>query len=443
MNQISSDNDSFTLSINLCEQYANKPKKVDFGLKNGLTLNCVTSKYNEKNRSCQFLFYSIMRNFHLIDDFLAKSCKKRPKRKALYLLQTAIGEFLAKEKTNEQIAKIANMAVLWAKKNCSKQEAKFVNALLRRFPIYYEDLKQKSKNDFESFIIFTSTPRFLAVKWKKDFGEEKAREIMLFNLKPSKVYASYIDKDNFGFKPAQVDGFVELTGSDMEKASQLNKQGILYFQDPSTAIAPEMLSPKAGELILDLCSCPGGKLFQMVKILLKQRDENESDLSFKKKFSQTKIVCVDMENQRMSQLEENIANLKNKFKNIYLIEKDILSLEKSDFCEISPIEQEGIFDAIMLDAPCSNSGVLGRRVDARNRLKQSDIEICKDLQRQMLLKAMQFLKKNGRLVYSTCSIEKDENYELLCEIFDKNKIKKSSLNLPNPFNGSSCFLINK
>ena len=162
-------------------------------------------------------------------------------------------------------------------------------------------------------------------------------------------------------------------------------QGKAYIKDPSTRLAPELLAPRPGESVLDLCAAPGGKAFDLAK----QMD------------GKGRLVAVDLPGTRIKRLRENLAKLEAPDLRVELIQSDVLELTSDQF--------NAPFDAVMLDAPCSNTGVIQRRTDVKWRLRAGDIAACAKLQLQLLHSASRFAKPGGRLVYSTCSIEPDEN----------------------------------
>ena len=115
------------------------------------------------------------------------------------------------------------------------------------------------------------------------------------------------------------------------------------------------------------------------------------------------ILCTDSNEKRLPRLDENLTNLG----------VDIASVRAFDWTHQAPDEWHGLVDAILLDVPCSNTGVLRRRVDARWRLRAEHITDLCNIQYSILENALQCLRDGGRIVYSTCSIEPDENNSLI------------------------------
>jgi 16S rRNA (cytosine967-C5)-methyltransferase len=159
--------------------------------------------------------------------------------------------------------------------------------------------------------------------------------------------------------------------------------GLCYVQDPSTLLACDLLAPEPGERILDACAAPGGKTTYMAQLM-----ENRGE-----------IVACDWSGKRLERLQENLNRLG--VENTKTVVKDWLD-------ETTPFE-EGEFDRILVDAPCTNTGVLRRRIDARWRLGVSDFETMAKKQAAILRAVAPLLKKGGVLVYSSCSLEREEN----------------------------------
>ena len=154
-----------------------------------------------------------------------------------------------------------------------------------------------------------------------------------------------------------------------------------YVQDPSTLLAPNILGPKAGERIADLCAAPGGKA-----LLISELAGGKSD-----------IVAADRSPERIRRLQENIQRCPD----IHAVVGDVSA----------PFLRRDAFDAILLDVPCSNTGVIRRRPDVRWRFSRQHLNELVELQAQILHCAAPLLRAGGRLVYSTCSIEPEENQE--------------------------------
>jgi 16S rRNA (cytosine967-C5)-methyltransferase len=163
------------------------------------------------------------------------------------------------------------------------------------------------------------------------------------------------------------------------------KDGLFYVQDPSTLLAVHVLDPQPGESVLDLCAAPGGKTTYIA-----QRMQNRG-----------RIIAQDIQPDRLELIRENCSRL-----GVTCVEA---SIAPSGIIA-NPAKK---FDRILVDAPCSNTGVMRRRVDLRWRIRPEEIERLRAGQLDLLRQAAPRLKPGGTLVYSTCSLEPEENAEVM------------------------------
>jgi 16S rRNA (cytosine967-C5)-methyltransferase len=240
--------------------------------------------------------------------------------------------------------------------------------------------------------VLHSHPDWLYNRWRKAFGKQQAIAIMEWDNQPAETF--------FRLNPIVAKGTeISLPPSQkLEHApdyyllegkipTDLLASGAIYIQDPATRHCIDLLAPKPGEKILDACAAPGGKAFLIAASLGGGKG----------------LTCTDSNEKRIPRLEENLSRLR--------IAPDEISVH--DWRKPAPERFHAAFDAILLDVPCSNTGVIRRRVDVRWRLQPSDIEDLILIQTEILQNAIPCLKPGGRIVYSTCSIEDAENIGLV------------------------------
>lgn len=162
------------------------------------------------------------------------------------------------------------------------------------------------------------------------------------------------------------------------------KRGLFSVQDPEQMLAAEILNPAPGETIWDCCAAPGGKALQLAEML----------------GGDGQVVATDSARDRLSALQSSLLRLG--LENVTVTQHDLLSEGEP------PGKPAQGFDAILLDAPCSNSAVLARRPEARWRLTPDTFSELAVVQKQMLAAASQHLAPGGRLIYSVCSHEPEE-----------------------------------
>lgn len=157
--------------------------------------------------------------------------------------------------------------------------------------------------------------------------------------------------------------------------------GLFSVQDETAQQAALLLDPQPGECVLDLCSAPGTKTLHLAELM---RYEGE-------------IVATDVNGARLTKVRENAKRGGADLVTTHRIGRDGQDIPA------------GPFDRILIDAPCTNTGVLGKRIDVRWRLSTTDLDELSTLQQRLLDRAAERLKPGGKILYSTCSIEPEEN----------------------------------
>jgi 16S rRNA (cytosine967-C5)-methyltransferase len=258
-----------------------------------------------------------------------------------------------------------------------------INAVLRRAVLSRKRLLDEIPD--LPLPVAHSHPDWLYNRWKAAFGKSNAVKLMEWNNQPSLTYfrvnplASPVET----LPGTPIDGAPGFYQLDGPLPGSLLASGSIYIQDPATRHCVDLLDPQPGERILDACAAPGGKAFLIAAAL----------------GSAENLVCTDSNEKRLPRLQENLERL----------HAGKAAVSVHDWTKPAPEAWHGTFDGILLDVPCSNTGVVRRRVDVRWRLQAPDVEKIALTQRKILENALPCLKPGGRLVYSTCSIEHEEN----------------------------------
>jgi 16S rRNA (cytosine967-C5)-methyltransferase len=168
-------------------------------------------------------------------------------------------------------------------------------------------------------------------------------------------------------------------------------EGQFTVQDESAMGAATLLAPQPGERILDLCAAPGGKSSHLAALM-----RNEGS-----------VLAVDVDEERLALIDQTCHRL-----GLSIIESRLVQRDLADV-------PSGPFDAILMDVPCSNTGVLGKRPEVRWRMTPGDLTELVELQRRLFEAAFQRLSPGGRLLYSTCSIEPEENQGVVAEMLTR------------------------
>jgi 16S rRNA (cytosine967-C5)-methyltransferase len=333
------------------------------------------------------LFYGVLRNLTLLDFWI--SCLRASR------LEVDLREVLRLGLYQLFFLKTAPHATVYETVELApKRQRAVTNGVLRNAARRRDELL--TRGNAQPPFVRTSHPQFLVERWERHFGAKSAEELCRWNNLPSPVYGRVnllkIDRGKFlqqypESRPLVRNAeFVELDGLP-EKAL---KYGHCYVQDPSTVIACQLLDPKPTEKILDACAAPGGKASYIAQ-LMKNRGA---------------IVACDRDPERLQILKNNMARLGARIVRS-LIHDWTRGCPPKEIVSIAP------FDRVLVDAPCSNTGVMRRRVDVRWRLRPGDLTRMPEKQFEITRSVISLLKPGGVLVYSTCSLEPEENEQLL------------------------------
>ena len=309
---------------------------------------------------------------------------------------------------------IVNSAVEIVKRKYNQYDAGFTNQLLRKAVKLRLEVKELDYN-------INLLPPKLRSYWKDIYKKEKLKSLVDIIAQPTESYvstSSIINDDALG-SPIDVEWvkghyFQQILNFSKWKESDFFHK--TYIQDPSTFLSINLLNPQPKEKIADLCAAPGGKAR-----LIAEKIGNEGSL-----------LCVDSSETRVNRLKENLKSFNN------------IQIEVADACKIKDCS----FDAILLDAPCSNTGIFRRKPDAMWNFSIDKMKELIVIQKALLENAAPLLRKGGRLVYSTCSIDNQENQKQVYDFLKNNtsfKLEQEVTLMPNSsHNGAySALLIRK
>jgi 16S rRNA (cytosine967-C5)-methyltransferase len=269
-----------------------------------------------------------------------------------------------------------------AKKTSAKG---FVNAVLRNWT--RKNVELEFKNEIEKLSVETSHPQWLIEKWIAEFGFEETTKLAEYNNQTPKLSFRWTAKTSDSIKKS-----LELKNIDNQKKylRNLAENGKIYFQDKGSQIVGNAVDLKENESFLDICAAPGSKITQ---------------ISSKLNVKRNRLFAGDFYWNRVKILKGNCQKQGVGFVNIlqYDAEKSL------------PFDDES-FDVILLDAPCSGTGTIQHNPEIRYFLKRKDFESLAEKQLAILKKASKLIRHGGRLIYSTCSLEIEEN-ETVCEKF--------------------------
>ena len=393
-------------------------------------LNKLLSETDQKQRATDIVLGSI-RNRHAIDTVIAAFSGRLVDRipdKLLNIIRVGTYEIVYSPATAQH--SIVNEAVENARALIGKKQAGFVNAVLRQitrgitnrridlsksnprrtlcqtpqtgceFDRDFLPDPESTPADYLSTVF--SLPGWLVSDWLSEFGAELTRLICLASNRKPGIYirpnslktsvqelAEKFRLADIGIDIAPQDSMIRIKRPRTITQLPGFAEGLFAVQDITASQVIKMLNPRPDWKILDLCAAPGVKTTQLAEIT--------GDTAT--------IIATDIDAERLKKVEENIARL------------GIKSVEVVPYNQL----QNSKFDCILLDVPCSNTGVLARRVEARHRITPDAIKKLIKTQTDLLNTAASMLKPHGIICYSTCSIQKDENNNLIRDFLQKNR----------------------
>lgn len=320
--------------------------------------------------------FFLFRHLGAIDDAIAKLVRRRTKSSHTSLLRVTAAMAAASDGVRPEV--VVSLAVDFAKKRFGS--GGFINAVARKLVA--------DGNDFQGHL-----PENIEKRWKQRLGEDKTAELArLFTAAPPLSFrlAKGIETDNL---PAELESaeiapekwndkfrFRRIIGTPAVLfENKLPEQGFIYIQDPSTALPACVAEPINEGLIIDLCAAPGGKTIMLAELC-----------------PNTKIIAADRSEKRLERAAANFAA------HGLEIETVVTDATRNQF----PAD---CADIVLVDAPCSNTGVFRRKPDALWRFNNASLAAAVELQGNILANAANIVKPGGQLIYSTCSLEPEEN----------------------------------
>jgi 16S rRNA (cytosine967-C5)-methyltransferase len=291
----------------------------------------------------------------------------------------------------------------------------FVNAVLRNAEQKKAEFVIKGEDEFDEMAIRYSHPTWVVRRWVAEFGKDNAEAVLQADNKPHPVYLHLRPgveekvKTDLEAQKVHIDPVAWPPRTYSLKSHEGGlftgesfKSGDWMVQDWVPQAMLEMLPLSEGQRAWDVCAAPGGKT---VGLAWKLGEKGQ-------------VLATDSSADRRKRLVENID--RTGLKNVQVHDGELKKL---------PPSQK--FDLVWVDAPCSGTGVMGRRADLRWKVSPKDVKDHVALQRELLEDSFEHIYPKGYLVYSTCSLEKEENQEVI-EGFLKTHSEWQLVNLPLP-----------
>lgn len=313
---------------------------------------------------------------------------KKLKPQVLTILRMGACQLLFMDKIPASAA--INESVKLAKKNGCAFASGLVNAVLRKVSVNGLCLPDENKNDYLS--VKYSFPPYICDRFTEYFGRENAEKIMASSLDNSAIYIrkNTLKSEELSSeceKTAFPDDCYVLKNPGNIAENEDFAKGLFHVQDLSSQLCCRVLSPVKGETVIDVCSAPGGKTMTLAQLM-----ENDG-----------RIISCDIHEHKLRLINDTAERL-----GITIV--DTMLRDGTDREAPMPVA-----DRILCDVPCSGFGVTGKKPEIRYK-DEKEIASLPVLQLEILLNSSRFLKKGGKLVYSTCTLLPEENAHV-CRVF--------------------------
>lgn len=350
--------------------------------------------------------YGTLQRQLTLDYYLQPFLKKKTEDWVRQLLRMTVYQLVFLNKIPDHAAIFE--AVEIAKKRGHKGIASLVNGVLRSAQRQGFPSIEAIKDPIEKLAIETSHPKWIVAKWIDDYGIEKTTDICKENLL-APVQTARINKTKTSRETCiellKKEGFLVEESSWISDGirclrgnlanSNCFQVGLLSIQDESSMLVGHAVDPQPNEFILDACAAPGGKSTHLAERL------NQTG----------QVISLDLH-------EHKVKLIKNQAIRLGLTNIETKTMDSRKAKEHFPAQS---FDRILLDAPCSGLGVIRRKPDIKYSKTASDLAKLQEIQLALLDGVAPLLKKNGLLVYSTCTINKQENDEVVEKFLLKNE----------------------
>jgi len=328
---------------------------------------------------------------HVIVAFAGRATT-RLDREILAILRIGLFQILHLDRV--PASAVVDDAVEMARKAGKKSAAGFVNALLRRASRERGALPLPEAPAIDRLSITLSHPRWLAERWLSRYGEDAATTWARFDNDPPSLtlrvntlkttreaLARQLAEAGVNVEPTRFasDGLIVTSGNPL--LTPLAHAGAFVVQDEASQLVGEFVAAAPGERLLDACASPGGKTTQMAAAM------KETGI----------VVAADVRGRRVALLSRTVAE--SGARNVRIVQANARAAPAFG----------ASFDAVLVDAPCSGLGTLRRDPDIRWRRNEADLPALAAAQREMLTQLAGVVRPGGRLIYSTCSSEPDEN----------------------------------
>jgi 16S rRNA (cytosine967-C5)-methyltransferase len=360
------------------------------------------SNLSREDRSlAQEITLGVLRRQRQLDYFIERYARRAPSRLDLsVLIALRMGLYQLRHLTRIPQRAAVNESVNLVKLARTASAAGMVNAVLRNAARRPDESPAEDISDpIEKLSIQVSHPRWMLERWMNSFGDVETFALAMADNEPPPTafrvntpratVADALAGLQDASRPSKlVPGAFIIESGAAARLAQAAEHGIIYIQDEASQLVSLLLDPESGERLLDLCAAPGSKSSHMAALAEEK----------------AWVVACDIHQHRLVTLGATCQKL-----GLRSIDRVAL-----DATLALPFSESAVrFDRVLIDAPCSGTGTLRRNPEIKWRLAPGDIERLADVQLRLLERATDVLRPGGRLVYSTCSIEREENEEVI------------------------------
>lgn len=351
----------------------------------------------QEKRFVSALFYGVIERKITLDaviNSLSKIKSNKLDTDVLIILRMGIYQLLYMNSVPDSAS--VNESVKLAKKCKNPALSGFVNGVLRSF-IRNEKRLPESKNEIDNLSVLYSCPVWLIKKWDKEYGRDVTLSMLKSSIGKAPVTVRFnnlrmndtdiinvLESDDFSVEKTKLEGCYKISGGVAVENSKAYKLGLIFVQDISSQLSSLSLDAQENETILDLCASPGGKTFTTA---IKMNNTG-------------KVLSFDLHESRVKLISNGASRLG--LKNVIA--------SQNDACVYN--EKLPMADRILCDVPCSGLGVIRRKPEIKYK-NPDEFNNLPEIQYKILETSAKYLKSGGILVYSTCTLSKAENEDVV------------------------------
>lgn len=376
-----------------------------------IVLNRRTKHLDLRDRNfIREIVYGVLENRIMLDYVIESHSKIRLKKlssSVKLILGMAIYQILKMDRVPDSAA--VDEAVKLSKKTCNRGAQGYINGVLRNIVRNKDSIILPSRDsDFTKYISVTySYPEWMVKRWIESYGESFTEELCIANTRKSpltirvnrlitnrQLLSKRLEDEGMRTKQTKYgrDTLCVLNPDNITE-SQSYREGLYTIQGESSSLVGQVLNPKEGSSLLDICSAPGGKATQIAE-LMKNRG---------------RVVAKDIHPHKISLIEDSARRL-----GIDIIEA---SVGDGRILDDKLIDS---FDYCLVDVPCSALGLIGKKPEIKYNKTEGDLDELPSIQLEILENASRYLKSGGEMIYSTCTINREENMGVIESFLSKN-----------------------